>query len=119
VSDTSTDAVKPDGAAPVGDGGPHVGPYLTAARNSVLTFAGAGAVRSRLRRTPAPCLRRSRAGEPNRRFVADGHEYHVCRISRPCERRGCHIQRKPSRRIHLRWVERSSRPFLLELRWHN
>src|SRR5215210_5586206 len=30
VSDTSTDSVKPDGAAPVGDGGPLVGPYIAA-----------------------------------------------------------------------------------------
>jgi hypothetical protein len=42
VSDTSTAAVKPDGAAPVGDGGPLVGPYVAAAKNLTLTFAGTG-----------------------------------------------------------------------------
>jgi hypothetical protein len=31
IGDTSTDQVKPAGAAPVGDGGPFVGPYVTAA----------------------------------------------------------------------------------------
>ncbi len=33
MSDASTDAVQPAGAAPVGDGGPLVGPYVVAARN--------------------------------------------------------------------------------------
>ena len=42
VADTSTDSVKPAGAAPVGGGGPFVGPYVAAARNWVLTFAGSG-----------------------------------------------------------------------------
>ncbi len=32
-SDTSTDSVQPAGAAPVGDGGPFVGPYLVAAKS--------------------------------------------------------------------------------------
>ncbi len=31
LSDTSSDGVKPHGAAPVGDGGPIVGPYVLAA----------------------------------------------------------------------------------------
>ena len=31
MSDASTDAVQPAGAAPVGDGGPLVGPYVAAA----------------------------------------------------------------------------------------
>ena len=31
IADTSSDSVKPDGAAPVGDGGPLVGPYVAAA----------------------------------------------------------------------------------------
>ena len=44
MSDASTDAVQPAGAAPVGDGGPLVGPYVAAARNWVLTFVGSGSV---------------------------------------------------------------------------
>ena len=42
-SDTSTGSVQPAGAAPVGDGGPFVGPYVAAARNVNITFAGTGA----------------------------------------------------------------------------
>jgi hypothetical protein len=42
LADTSTDSVKPAGANPVGSGGPFVGPYVAAARNWVLTFAGTG-----------------------------------------------------------------------------
>ena len=43
LADTSTAEVQPAGAAPVGDGGPFVGPYVAAAtRNLTLTFAGAG-----------------------------------------------------------------------------
>ena len=41
-SDTSTGSVQPAGAAPVGDGGPFVGPYVAAARNFNVTFAGTG-----------------------------------------------------------------------------
>ena len=42
IADTSTASVQPAGAAPVGGGGPFVGPYVAAARNLLLTFAGAG-----------------------------------------------------------------------------
>jgi VCBS repeat-containing protein len=42
AADTSTESVQPDGAAPYGDGGPFVGPYVIAARNWVLSFAGSG-----------------------------------------------------------------------------
>ena len=41
-SDTSTGSIQPEGAAPVGDGGPFVGPYVAAARQLLLTFAGTG-----------------------------------------------------------------------------
>ena len=40
--DTGTDFVQPTGAAPVGDGGPFVGPYRAAARNLNVAFAGVG-----------------------------------------------------------------------------
>src|SRR5205823_3032711 len=42
VADTSSDAIEPAGAAPVGGGGPYVGPYTAAARNLTITLAGAG-----------------------------------------------------------------------------
>ncbi len=42
MRDTSTDSVQPAGAAPVGGGGPLVGPYVAAAKNLTLTFAGSG-----------------------------------------------------------------------------
>ena len=42
IADTSTASVQPQGAAPVAGGGPFVGPYVAAARNLLLTFAGAG-----------------------------------------------------------------------------
>ena len=35
LADTSTDSIQPDGAAPVGNGGPYVGPYTAAAANKV------------------------------------------------------------------------------------
>ena len=35
LGDTATDAVKPAGAAPVGDGGPFVGPYVAAPTNTL------------------------------------------------------------------------------------
>jgi hypothetical protein len=41
-ADTGTDSVQPNGAGPVGSGGPFVGPYVAAARNLNLTFAGTG-----------------------------------------------------------------------------
>ena len=37
IADTSTDSVKPDGAAPVGDGGPLVGPYVAASNFADVT----------------------------------------------------------------------------------
>jgi subtilisin family serine protease len=43
LADTGTDFVQPNGAGPVGPGGPFVGPYRAAARNWNLTFAGSGA----------------------------------------------------------------------------
>ena len=42
MADASTDAVQPAGAAPVGDGGPLVGPYIAAARQLRINFAGTG-----------------------------------------------------------------------------
>jgi VCBS repeat-containing protein len=42
VSDTSSDAVKPDGAAPVGDGGPAVGPYVAADKALTVVKNGTG-----------------------------------------------------------------------------
>ena len=39
ADDTSNDAVKPEGAAPVGDGGPLVGPYDVAAPNWTIAVA--------------------------------------------------------------------------------
>ena len=43
IADTSTGSIQPAGAAPVGGGGPFVGPYSAAlTRNMTLTFAGAG-----------------------------------------------------------------------------
>ncbi len=44
IVDTSSDSVQPAGAAPVGGGGPFVGPYVAAARQLLLTFAGSGSV---------------------------------------------------------------------------
>ena len=41
LSDTSSDGVKPHGAAPVGDGGPIVGPYVAAAVSVVSFTVGA------------------------------------------------------------------------------
>ena len=40
IADTSTDSVKPDGAAPVGSGGPFVGPYVAAAIDQVSFVPG-------------------------------------------------------------------------------
>ncbi len=40
LGDTATDAVKPAGAAPVGDGGPFVGPYVAAANNDAHVAPG-------------------------------------------------------------------------------
>ena len=37
-TDTSTESVKPDGAAPVGDGGPFVGPYVAADQTIKVIF---------------------------------------------------------------------------------
>ena len=61
-SDTSTGSVKPAGAAPVGDGGPFVGPYVAANKKFKITFAGTGtgsvtfsAVTPRRRRVPTTC----------------------------------------------------------------
>jgi hypothetical protein len=42
IADTDTTSIEPAGAPPVGDGGPYVGPYVVAARNFDLTFAGTG-----------------------------------------------------------------------------
>ena len=39
IADTSTDSLQPSGAAPVGAGGPLVGPYTSAAKNLTITFA--------------------------------------------------------------------------------
>jgi VCBS repeat-containing protein len=42
AADASTEEVQPAGAAPLGSGGPIVGPYVAAARNWALLFAGTG-----------------------------------------------------------------------------
>ncbi|HXT03166.1 MAG TPA: S8 family serine peptidase, partial [Casimicrobiaceae bacterium] len=42
LADTATDFVEPAGAAPLGAGGPFVGPYRAAALNLNIAFAGAG-----------------------------------------------------------------------------
>ena len=42
LSDAATDPVKPSGAAPLGDSGPFVGPYLSADKGLTITFAGGG-----------------------------------------------------------------------------
>ena len=42
-ADTSTESVKPAGAAPVGDGGPFVGPYVAANKKFKVIFVGTGA----------------------------------------------------------------------------
>jgi len=42
LADTSTEFIQPAGAAPVGAGGPFVGPYVAAARNLNISFAGTG-----------------------------------------------------------------------------
>lgn len=42
LEDASLEEIQPAGVPPVGDGGPFVGPYVIAARNWVLTFAGSG-----------------------------------------------------------------------------
>ena len=42
IADTSTDSLQPSGAAPVGAGGPLVGPYTSAAKNFTITFAETG-----------------------------------------------------------------------------
>jgi PKD repeat protein len=39
IADDSTEAIKPDGAAPVGDGGPYVGPYVVAAITGTFSVA--------------------------------------------------------------------------------
>src|SRR5215213_4442084 len=39
IMDTSSDSIQPAGAAPVGDGGPFVGPYVVAGSNTpIVTF---------------------------------------------------------------------------------
>jgi subtilisin family serine protease len=38
TADTSTDPIEPMGAAPVGGGGPYVGPYVAAAAQAAVTF---------------------------------------------------------------------------------
>ena len=42
LADTSTESIQPVGTAPLGGGGPFVGPYKAAARNWDLPFAGTG-----------------------------------------------------------------------------
>src|SRR5262249_48109152 len=42
LTDTSTDQIEPAGAAPVGNGGPFVGPYRLAARGFSIHFSGTG-----------------------------------------------------------------------------
>ncbi|MEA2201689.1 MAG: thermitase, partial [Solirubrobacteraceae bacterium] len=43
INDNSTSSIEPAGSAPVGEGGPVVGPYVIAAKNLALTMAGTGA----------------------------------------------------------------------------
>ena len=44
ISDGSTESIKPNGAGPLGNGGPVVGPYVAAnSRTLAITFAGTGA----------------------------------------------------------------------------
>ncbi|HEY4450987.1 MAG TPA: S8 family serine peptidase, partial [Solirubrobacteraceae bacterium] len=42
LEDTSTSAIEPAGAAPLGEGGPVVGPYQVAAKSLEIAFAGTG-----------------------------------------------------------------------------
>jgi hypothetical protein len=42
ISQTSTDSIQPEGAAPLGEGGPFVGPYRTAAKGLDITVTGTG-----------------------------------------------------------------------------
>jgi Chitobiase/beta-hexosaminidase C-terminal domain/Bacterial Ig-like domain len=42
INDASTNAIEPAGAAPLGEGGPVVGPYVIAAKNIEITLAGNG-----------------------------------------------------------------------------
>src|SRR5207245_7690354 len=44
LADTSTEFIEPAGAPPTGNGGPFVGPYVAAARQLAVTFAGTGTV---------------------------------------------------------------------------
>ena len=44
MADASTDSVQPAGAAPVGDGGPLVGPYVVAAKTFRVTIVGSGSI---------------------------------------------------------------------------
>src|SRR5205823_8819865 len=42
AADTATTAIEPAGTAPVGDGGPIVGPYVVAATNRTMTYTKVG-----------------------------------------------------------------------------
>jgi hypothetical protein len=42
LADTTTDTIEPAGAAPVGDGGPFVGPYVVAAKSLTINFSVTG-----------------------------------------------------------------------------
>lgn len=42
LADSSTDEIQPAGAAPVGDGGPYVGPYVIAGNNTVNATVNSG-----------------------------------------------------------------------------
>ncbi len=64
IADASTDAVQPVGAAPLGSGGPLVGPYAAAARNWVLTFAGAGTGSVKITPSRGLSMRLSHAAGP-------------------------------------------------------
>jgi hypothetical protein len=44
MADASLEAVQPAGAAPVGNGGPLVGPYISAAKSLTITVTGSGSV---------------------------------------------------------------------------
>ncbi|HMC68516.1 MAG TPA: S8 family serine peptidase, partial [Mycobacteriales bacterium] len=44
ISDTSINPIEPAGAAPVGEGGPTVGPYSVAVKKLTITIAGSGSV---------------------------------------------------------------------------
>ena len=70
MTDTSTGAIQPAGAAPVGGGGPFVGPYVAAANSfNVAPPTQSVAAQATPRTTPGPSPPEQRATSPRRRFT--------------------------------------------------